>query len=220
MEAPPNITPKKVRDETFKKTTEKNENYTLNLKIKDSNSIYISIILEGDNKTYEDIKSSEEIKKQQANFEDYSIEEIYDEIFDLISKNNIEFNKNNEQILFNIILPFKKRKILYFVLENKKFDKINDSIFHQIIKQKDEAIKKYEEIIKQKDNIIKNLEEIIKNKGEKKIGEKKDDKELTNKDNMDYNKIFEDFNILKQTPKFKLTKHGNNSINTIIKLQE
>ena len=106
----------------------------MNLKIKDSNSIYISIILEGDNKTYEDIKSSEEIKKQQANFEDYSIEEIYDEIFDLISKNNIEFNKNNEQILFNIILPFKKRKILYFVLENKKFDKINDSIFHQIIK--------------------------------------------------------------------------------------
>ena len=220
MEAPPNITPKKVRDEIFKKTTEKNENYTLNLKIKDSNSIYISIILEGDNKTYEDIKSSEEIKKQQANFEDYSIEEIYDEIFDLISKNNIEFNKNNEQILFNIILPFKKRKILYFVLENKKFDKINDSIFHQIIKQKDETIKKYEEIIKQKDNIIKNLEEIIKNKGEKKIGEKKDDKELTNKDNMDYNKIFEDFNILKQTPKFKLTKHGNNSINTIIKLQD
>ena len=56
----------------------------MNLKIKDSNSIYISIILEGDNKTYEDIKSSEEIKKQQANFEDYSIEEIYDEIFDLI----------------------------------------------------------------------------------------------------------------------------------------
>ena len=175
MEAPPNICLKNLRDETFKKSTEKNENYTLNLKIKDSNSIYISIILEGDDKIYEDIKSSEEIKRQQSSFEDYSIEEMYDEFFDLISKNNIEFNKNNEQILFNIVLPFKKRKILYFVLENKKFDNMNDSIFQQIIKQKDEIIKeksdminqknqiikKYEEIIKQKDNFIKSLEEII-----------------------------------------------------------
>ena len=116
----------------YNKVTSDNQNYSLLIQIKNQCSIYISIL-----------------------FEDYSIEEIYDEIFDLISKNNIEFNKNNEQILFNIILPFKKRKILYFVLENKKFDKINDSIFHQIIKQKDETIKKYEEIIKQKDNIIK-----------------------------------------------------------------
>ena len=227
MEAPPNITPKNERNETFKKTSEKKENYTLNLKIKDSNSIYISIILEGDNKTYEDFKSSEEIKRQQATFEDYSIEEIYDEISDLISKNNIEFNKNDKQILFNIRLPFKKRKILYFVLENKKFDGINESIFDQIIKQKDELIKKYEEIIKQKDNVIKNLEEIIKNKGYKNsligkenMDEKKESEEQKNKDNIDYNKIFENFKIVNQTPKYKLTNHGNGSIYSIIKLQD
>ena len=227
MEAPPNIIQKNIRDETFKKTTEKNENYTLNLKIKDSNSIYISIILEGDNKTYEDIKSSEEIKRQQVTFDDFSIEEIYDEIFDLISKNNIEFNKNNEQILFNIILPFKKRKVLYFVLEHKKFENINDSIFHQIIKQKDELIKKYEEIIRQKDNIIKNLEEVIKNKGEKEIligkenlTENKENETQKNKENIDYNKIFKDFNIVNKTPRYKLSNHGNNAIYSIIKLQD
>ena len=120
MEAPPNISTEKERDETYKRTTDKNEKYNINLKVKDNNSIYISINFEGDNNTYEDIKSYEEIKKQQAYFEDYSIEEIYDEITDLISKNNIEFNKNNNQILFNIILPFKKRKTLDFVLEIKK----------------------------------------------------------------------------------------------------
>ena len=111
MEAPPNITPKKEKDETFKKTTEKNENYSLNIKVKDNDSIYISITFEGDNKTYEDIKSYEDIKKQQTYFEDYSLEEIYDEISEMISKNSIEFNQNNdEQILFNVILPSKKKK--------------------------------------------------------------------------------------------------------------
>ena len=147
MEAPPNITPKKGRDETYKKTTEKNENYSLNLKLKESNSIYISITIEGENKTYEDMKSYEEVKNQQAYFEDYTIEEIYDELADLISKNNIELNRAQEQIVFNIILPFKKRKTLDFTLENKKVDNINNAIFQQVIKQKDE-------IIKQKDDMI------------------------------------------------------------------
>ena len=41
MEAPPNLSPKKGRDEIFKKANEKNENYTLNIKLKDNNSIYI-----------------------------------------------------------------------------------------------------------------------------------------------------------------------------------
>ena len=45
----------------------------------------------------------------------------------------------------------------------------------------------------------------------------------TNKDkdkNIDYNKIFENFNIVNQTPKYKLTNHGNNYIYTIIQLQD
>ena len=240
MEAPPNITPKKEKDETFKKTTEKNENYSLNIKVKDNDSIYISITFEGDNKTYEDIKSYEDIKKQQTYFEDYSLEEIYDEISEMISKNSIEFNKNNdEQILFNVILPSKKKKTLDFVLENKKVDNINNQIFQQVIKQKDDIIKKLEEIIKQKDeiikqkdNIIKSLENIInKNKGEQEIIEKKEnidekkenEKQTTTKDktkNIDYNKIFQDFNIVNHTPKNKLTNHGNNNIYTIIQLQD
>ena len=238
MEAPPNVTPKKERNETYKKTSENNENYSLNISIKDNDSIYISVSLEGDNKVYEDMKSYEDIKKQQTYFEDYSLEEIFDEISDLISKNSFEFNKNNEKILFNIVLPSKKKKTLDFVLENKKVDNINNQIFQQVIKQKDEIInnlkeiiKQKYEIIKQKDNIIKSLEDITnKNNGEKQnmeknenIDEKKENEKTINKDktkHIDNNKIFQDFNIVNRTPKNKLTYHGNNCVCTIIQLQD
>ena len=243
MEAPPNISPKKGRDELFKKANEKNENYTLNIKLKDNNSIYISATFEGENKLYEDTKSYEEIKKQQIYFDEYTIEEIYDELSDLISKNSIEINKEHESILFKIILPLKKKKTLDFILETKKFDNMNNDIFRDVIKQKDEIIKQKDETIKQKDNIIKSLEEIIKQKDliiknfESLLGKNKCEKEVieknetnreekqkpTNKDedkNIDYNKIFENFNIVNQTPKYKLTSHGNNCIHTIIQLQD
>ena len=243
MEAPPNLSPKKERDEIFKKANEKNENYTLNIKLKDNNSIYISATFEEENKLYEDTKSYEEIKKQQIYFDEYTIEEIYEELSDLISKNSIEINKEHESILFKIILPFKKKKTLDFILETKKFDNMNNDIFRDVIKQKDEIIKQKDEIIKQKDNIIKSLEEIIKQKDliiknfESLLGKNKCEKEVieknetnseekqkpTNKDkdkNIDYNKIFENFNIVNQTPKNKLTNHGNNSIYTIIQLQD
>ena len=234
MEAPPNLSPKKERDEIFKKANEKNENYTLNIKLKDNNSIYISATFEGENKLYEDIKSYEEIKKQQIYFDEYTIEEIYDELSDLISKNSIEINKEHESILFKIILPFKKKKTLDFILETKKFDNMNNDIFRDVIKQKDEIIKQkdniiksLEEIIKQKDLIIKNFESLLgKNKCEKEVivkNETNREEKQTNKDkdkNIDYNKIFENFNIVNQTPKNKLTNHGNNSIYTIIQLQD
>ena len=236
MEAPPNLSTKKERDEIFKKANEKNENYTLNIKLKDNNSIYISATFEGENKLYEDIKSYEEIKKQQIYFDEYTIEEIYDELSDLISKNSIEINKEHESILFKIILPFKKKKTLDFILETKKFDNMNNDIFRDVIKQKDEIIKQkdniiksLEEIIKQKDLIIKNFESLLgKNKCEKEVIEKnetnsEEKQKPTNKDedkNIDYNKIFENFNIVNQTPKYKLTNHGNNTIHTIIQLQD
>ena len=238
MEAPPNVTPKKERNETYKKTSENNENYSLNISIKDNDSIYISVSFEGDDESCEGVKSYEDIKKQQTYFEDYSLEEIFDEISDLISKNIFEFNKNNEQVLFNIVLPSKKKKTLDFMLENKKVDNFNNQIFQQVIKQKDEIIKKLEEIIKQKDeiikqkdNIIKSLEDIInKNNGEKQniekkenIDEKKENEKPINKDktkHIDNNKIFQDFNIVNRTPKNKLTYHGNNCIYTIIQLQD
>ena len=155
---------KKKREETYKKITSKNENYTLYIAIKELNSIYITIKFNGDNKTYEDIKTYEDFKKQQAYFEDYSLEEIFEEICDLISKNNFEFNKNNEQILLKIILPLKKKKTVDFILEVKKLDNIYDLKFLEIIKQKDEIIKKQEELIKQKDDIISQKDEIIKQK--------------------------------------------------------
>ena len=161
----PKLDSKKPRDQTYKKSTENNENYSINLKMKGNYSIYIAIAFEGDNKTFEDIKLYGDIKKQQAYFEDYTLEEIYDELAELISKNNFQLNKEQEQILFNIVLPLKKRKTLDFILEYKKSQKMLDNaLFKQIIKQKDDIIKQKDEIIKEKNNIIKSLEEIVKKK--------------------------------------------------------
>jgi len=225
----PKLDSKKPRDQTYKKSTENNENYSINLKMKGNYSIYIAIAFEGDNKTFEDIKLYGDIKKQQAYFEDYTLEEIYDELAELISKNNFQLNKEQEQILFNIVLPLKKRKTLDFILEYKKSQKMLDNaLFKQIIKQKDDIIKQKDEIIKEKNNIIKSLEEIIKknnyveeNKKEKedKIETKQGEKQISKK-TQNYNEIFKDFNIINHTPQNKLTNHGDNPIYTLLQLQD
>ena len=106
MEAP---SPKE-KTAQYNKTLE-NEKYNLTIKIKDENSIYISIIFENTNKTYEDSKLYYYIKKEQPYFEEYSLEEIYDELSELISKNNVEINKKEEQIYYSIILSSKKEKL-------------------------------------------------------------------------------------------------------------
>ena len=158
----------KPKEETFKKTTEKSESYSLNIKIQDNSSIYISITIDDENKVYEDIKSLEDIKKQQTYFEDYSLEEIYHELLDLISKNSFEFNKNNGQILFTVVLSSMKRKTLDFVLEIEKSKNImKNTLLQQIINQKvEDIIKKQDKIIEQKDEVIKKQEEVIKQKDE------------------------------------------------------
>ena len=134
MEAPPNLKPatKNPREETYKKATENNENYSLNLKMAEKDSIYISITFDGDNKLYEDIKSYADIKKQQAYFEDYSLEEIYDELKDLISKNNFEIKRNHEQISFDVVLPSEEKKTLGFALEIKKSENDAEKFFFVI----------------------------------------------------------------------------------------
>ena len=60
----------------LKKPQKKMRIILLKIKIKDNDSIYISISFEGDKKVYEDIIPYEEIKMQQAYFEDYSLNEI------------------------------------------------------------------------------------------------------------------------------------------------
>ena len=197
---------KKEKEEIYKKITEDNENYSLVIKIKDNCSIYISIALEENNKIYEDIKSYEDIKKQQVYFEGYNLEEIYDELNELISNNSYEFNKINEQILFNVVLVSKKRKTLNFVLEIEKSENImKNNLFQQIINQKDEVIKKQECDIKLKDEIIKKLEEIIKRKDEDKIKLdnllKKNDELIKGQDNIFNQK--EDM-IIKQNEMIKM----------------
>ena len=94
----------------YNKITSENEKYLLTIKIKGKNKLYISITFEKDNKVYEEIKLLDDIKKEQTYFEDYTLLEIFDEISELISKDSIELEKNEDQILYNIILPLKKKK--------------------------------------------------------------------------------------------------------------
>ena len=149
---------------TYKKINENNETYTLNIKIKESNSIYISIIFERENKIYEDIKSVGGVKKLQNYFEEFTAEQIFNEIKNLISKNKIEFNKKDDKILFNIILPSEEKQILIFELKEKTIENIDNSFFKEIINQKNEIIKQKDESIKERDEIIKIKDDIIKEK--------------------------------------------------------
>ena len=214
MEAP---SPKE-QNAQYNKTLE-NEKYNLTIKIKDENSIYISIIFENTNKTYEDSKLYYYIKKEQPYFEEYSLEEIYDELSELISKNNVEINKKEEQIYYSIILSSKKRKTLDFVLETHQ--SMDYSLFLKIIKQKDDIIKEKDEIIKEKNSIISDLKERISRlTGTKNIDGNTNEEQNENNNNNDYNQIFKDFNIVNLTPKYKLADHGNKEIYTILQLQD
>ena len=214
MEAP---SPKE-QNAQYNKTLE-NEKYNLTIKIKDENSIYISIIFENTNKTYEDSKLYYYIKKEQPYFEEYSLEEIYDELSELISKNNVEINKKEEQIYYSIILSSKKRKTLDFVLETHQ--SMDYSLFLKIIKQKDDIIKEKDEIIKEKNSIISDLKERISRlTGTKNIDGNTNEEQNENNNNNDYNQIFKDFNIVNLTPKYKLSDHGNKEIYTILQLKD
>ena len=80
---------KKKRTKVYNKITLKNEKYTLTIKITKENSIYISIVFEiNTNNIFETIKLYDDIKKEQVYFEDYTPDEIFDEIVELISKDN------------------------------------------------------------------------------------------------------------------------------------
>ena len=184
------------------------------------------IIFENTNKTYEDSKLYYYIKKELFYFEDYSLEEIFDELSELISKNNVEINKKGEQIFYSIILPSKKRKSLDFILETHQ--NMDYSLFQKIIKEKNDIIKQKDDIIKEKDEIIKEKNTIISDlkerisrlTGTKNIDRNNNEEQNENNNNNDYNQIFKDFNIVNLTPKYKLADHGNNAIYTILQLQD
>ena len=65
-EIPPKSKEKEIK---YNKTTSDNEIYSLKMKIKKNNSIYMSITFENANQVYEDCKLYDEIKKAQSYFE-------------------------------------------------------------------------------------------------------------------------------------------------------
>ena len=84
------------------------------------------------------------------------------ELVELISKDSIEYEKKNDSIINNIILPSKKRKTLDFVLEINMKDKEGSFFMNIIIKQKDTILDKKNKTIKQKDETIEEKNKIIK----------------------------------------------------------
>ena len=212
----------KEKEINYNKTTSENEIYSLKMKTKKNNSIYMSITFEKSDKVYEDCKLYDEIKKEVSYFEDYNLAEIFDEISLLISKNSVELIKNEDYIVYSIILPFKKKRTIDFVLEIPK-ENMDISIFQKIIKQKDEIIREKDKIIKEKNEIIEiiaDLKEIISKITGKNINDIKKKENNENEENDDPNETFKDFNIVNLTPKDILTDHGDQSINTILQLQD
>ena len=212
----------KEKEINYNKTTSENEIYSLKMKTKKNNSIYMSITFEKSDKVYEDCKLYDEIKKEQSCFEDYSLSEIFDEISLLISKNSVELIKNEDYIIYSIILPFKKKKTIDFILEIPK-ENMDISIFQKIIKQKDEIIREKDKIIKEKNEIIEiiaDLKEIISKITGKNINDIKKKENNENEENDNPNEIFKDFNNVNLTPKNIITDHGDKSVNTILQLQD
>ena len=220
----------KKRTKAYNKTTLENEKYNIKIKTTTESSIYISIMFENNaNKIFETTKLYDEIKKEQIYFEDYHPDEIYDEIVDLISKDSVELEKKDETIIYNIILPFKKRKTLNFILENS-VQNIGYNYFNKILKEKDEIIKQKDEIIKEKNIIIQELNNIISNLKEKideptvkkvmnnKPTKPEENQNKNNKENNDKNLNFKDFNIANLTPKNKLK--SNSYVYAILQLQD
>ena len=154
MEAPPVGNEKFIN---YNKANANNEIYSICMKIKDQNSIDISITFENDKNTYEECKLYDDIKKEQPYFEEHTIDEAFDAISDLISKDSIEFdNKNEGTIQLNIILPSEERKSLNFILHSKnQSQSFDSSLISKSIKTKDETIKNNDENIKPNDEDIK-----------------------------------------------------------------
>ena len=212
----------KEKEINYNKTTSENEIYSLKMKTKKNNSIYMSITFEKEDKVYEDCKLYDEIKKEQSYFEDYSLSEFFDEISNLISKNSVELIKNEDYIIYSIILPFKKKRTIDFVLEIPK-ENMDISIFQKIIKQKDEIIREKDKIIKEKNEIIEiiaDLKEIISKLTGKNINDIKTKENNENEENDNPNEIFKDFNIVNLTPENILTDHGDKEVTTILELQD
>ena len=184
MEVPP---PGNEKFINYNKTNAYNKKYSFCMKIKDQNSIDISIAFENGKNTYEECKLYEDIKKEQPYFEDHTIDEAFDVISDLISKDSIEFdNKNEGTIQLNIILPSEERKSLNFVLHQKNQNQsIDSSLISKSIKTKDETIKNNDENIKPNDEDIKEDKNIENKINEEKLEEEEIGDKVSFAENID-----------------------------------
>ena len=92
---------------------------------------------------------------------------------------------------------------------------------NKIIKEKNDIIEEKNKLLQEKNEIISDLKEKILKLNKNQIKEDELDNNNINKkdENIDYNKIFKNFNIINLTAKNKLTYH-NNYVYSIIQLQD
>ena len=145
--------------------------------------IYISIYI--NNNVYEGNISLNKIKNQIETFNDYNVNEIFEEI-KILNKNNYKLIKedNNKYKLKIKFIILRRKKYLYINLynNNKDIDK------NELIKY----ISKLKEIIKIKEKKIKELEYKINKQ---------------NKNNINNNNIYNNFDIKLKEPIHKLNYH-------------
>ena len=156
--------------------SDKNNTYLIEFSLNNSFSIIAKLINNNIHKTFSNIYSLEEIRKNKYFLKYNNISDIFNELTNIIYDNKILLKENENNLIINISLP-KNQEIIFELKLNKKNNKNNS----------DELI----------DKLNKELNE-VKNENIKLKKEIKQLKERINIYNKKYNNIYDlDSNIIK-----------------------
>ncbi len=170
-----------------------------------------AIIFLADSSLYKGSIDLEKIQEKISTFNDYSINEILEEI-NLLDAANFQINKDSNQNILKIkFIILRKEKFLIVNLEEDKNMKLTNSdlviYYNNIIEKKDSIILELKKIIDKQEEKIKLLKEQLKIKKVNKNQIQKPKEEETNEEkNYD---SYNDFNIKLKEPIHKLNLHTN-----------
>lgn len=168
-----------------------------------------TIIFLADSSLYKGSIDLEKIQEKISTFNDYSINEILEEI-NLLDAANFQINKDSNQNILKIkFIILRKEKFLIVNLEEDKNMKLTNSdlvnYYNNIIEKKDSIILELKKIIDKQEEKIKLLKEQLKIKKVNKNQIQKPKEDETNKEkNYD---SYNDFNIKLKEPIHKLNLH-------------
>ena len=177
--------------------SDKNNTYLIEFSLNNSFSIIAKLINNNIHKTFSNIYSLEEIRKNKYFLKYNNISDIFNELTNIIYDNKILLKENENNLIINISLP-KNQEIIFELKLNKKNNKNNsDELIVKLNKELNDV--KNENIqLKNKIAEIKNNDDLLKNENIKLKKEIKQLKERINIYNKKYNNIYDlDSNIIK-----------------------